>query len=172
MDWLTRIFGAEHMVSWWQECARAVLIFAFGLLLVRLLGRRTFAKWAAVDIVVAIVVGSNLSRALTGSAPLWGTLAASLLLMILNWTLARAAALWPAFSTAVEGDPIELVSAGVTHADRMRGHGVSRTDLNEALRNASVDSPDKAAKVTLEPSGRITVVKKTGQDQSGSQYSQ
>jgi len=49
---------------------------------------------------------------------------------------------------------------------------VSRTDLNEALRNASVDPPDKAAKVTLEPSGRITVVKKTGQDQSGSQYSQ
>jgi uncharacterized membrane protein YcaP (DUF421 family) len=170
MDWLQQVFGAEHMVNWWQECARAVLIFAFGLLLVRLLGRRTFAKWAAVDIVVAIVVGSNLSRALTGSAPLWGTLAASLLLMILNWTLARAAASWPTFSNVVEGDPVELVSAGVVRADTMRANGVSRTDLDEALRNASVDDPSMAAKVMLEPSGRITVVKKPGHDQSGAQY--
>ena len=170
MDWLQEVFGTEHMVNWWQECARAGLIFVFGLLLVRLLGRRTFAKWAAVDIVVAVVVGSNLSRALTGSAPLWGTLAASLLLMILNWTLARAAAYWPAFSTLIEGDPVELVSDGVTHGDRLRARGVSRTDLNEALRNASVDAPEKASKVTLEPSGRITVVKKPGQEQSGSQY--
>lgn len=170
MDWLTQVFGAEHMISWWQECARAVLIFVFGLLLVRLLGRRVFAKWAAVDIVVSIVVGSNLSRALTGSAPLWGTLAASLLLMILNWALARAAAFWPAFSTAIEGDPVELVSGGVTHFDRLRASGVSRTDLNEALRNASLDGPERASRVTLEPSGRITVVKNAGDERSGSQY--
>jgi uncharacterized membrane protein YcaP (DUF421 family) len=171
MDWLQQVFGTEHMVTWWQECARAVLIFAFGLLLVRLLGRRVFAKWGAVDIVVAIVVGSNLSRALTGSAPLWGTLAACVLLMALHWAFARAAALWPAFSSVVEGDPIELVNAGVTHADRLRANGVSRVDLDEALRNASLDAPGKAAKVTLEPSGRITVVKRAEHEQSGSQYS-
>jgi uncharacterized membrane protein YcaP (DUF421 family) len=170
MDWLTQVFGAEHMITWWQECARAVLIFGFGLLLVRLLGRRTFAKWAAVDIVVAIVVGSNLSRALTASAPLWGTLAASLLLMLLNWGMARAAACWPAFSTAVEGDPIELVTAGVAHSNRMRASGVSQTDLNEALRNASLEASDKALNVTLEPSGRITVVKRAEQEQSGAQH--
>ena len=170
MDWLTGVFGAEHMVTWWQECARAALIFLFGLLLVRLLGRRTFAKWAAVDIVVSIIVGSNLSRALTGSAPLWGTLAASLLLMVLNWTLARAAASWPAFSTAIEGDPVELVTDGVIRSERMRANAVSETDLNEALRNASVDSADKATRVTLEPSGRITVIKKRGEGNSGAQY--
>jgi len=55
------------------------VIFAFGLALVRLAGRRVFVRWAALDIVVAVVVGSNLSRALTGTAPLGGTLAASTL---------------------------------------------------------------------------------------------
>lgn len=170
MDWLTQVFGAEHMITWWQECDRAVLIFVFGLLLVRLLGRRTFAKWAAVDIVVAIIVGSNLSRALTGSAPLWGTLAACLLLMILNWVLAQAGARWDAFSSALEGDPVELVSDGVIHVDRLRASGVSKTDLNESLRNASLDSARKASKVTLEPSGRITVVKTAGEGGSGAQY--
>jgi uncharacterized membrane protein YcaP (DUF421 family) len=170
MDWLQQVFGAEHMVSWWQECARAALIFVFGLLLFRLIGRRVFAKWAALDIVVAIVVGSNLSRALTGSAPLWGTLAASVVLMLLHWVLAHAAAAWPAFSRLVEGDPIELVTGGEIRQGTMRANGVSRTDLNEALRNASVETPEKASKVTLEPSGRITVVKRAAQDSSGAQY--
>ena len=170
MDWLSQVFGVEHMVSWSQECARAALIFVFGLLLVRVFGRRVFAKWAAIDIVVAIVVGSNLSRALTGSAPLWGTLAACVLLMLLHWLFARGAAVWPAFSSVIEGNPVELVTGGIVHAETMRANGVSPTDLDEAVRNASLDTPEKALKITLEPSGRITVVKNSEQDQSGAQY--
>ncbi len=55
-----------------QECARAVLVLAYGLTLVRLSGRGAFGKWSALDIIVSIMVGSTLSRALTGSAPLPG----------------------------------------------------------------------------------------------------
>jgi uncharacterized membrane protein YcaP (DUF421 family) len=38
------------------------------LAIVRFVGRRVFGEWAALDIIVSIVVGSNLSRALTGSS--------------------------------------------------------------------------------------------------------
>ena len=71
---LDDVFGSTVGITWWQECARAALIFCYGLLLVRLAGRRIFATWSALDIVVAIVTGSTLSRALTGNAPLFGTL--------------------------------------------------------------------------------------------------
>ena len=70
MNWAAAIFGVDAHLSWAQECARAVLVFAYGLLLVRVAGRRIFGKWSALDIIVSIVVGSNLSRALTGSAEL------------------------------------------------------------------------------------------------------
>src|SRR4051794_9298062 len=89
---LIDIFGATSHITWLQECARGVLIFFYGLALVRLAGRRVFGKWAALDIVVSIIVGSNLSRALTGNAELWGTLAATTLLILLHWILAHAAA--------------------------------------------------------------------------------
>jgi uncharacterized membrane protein YcaP (DUF421 family) len=88
-----QIFGSGPPLSAAQECARAALVFAYGLLLVRVAGRRVFGKWSALDIIVSIVVGSNLSRALTGDAPLWGTLAATTLLMALHWVLAHASAL-------------------------------------------------------------------------------
>ncbi len=57
-----------------------MLIFAYGLVLVQLSGRRTFGKWSALDVIVSIMLDSSQSRALTGSAPLrqrrctWGLL--------------------------------------------------------------------------------------------------
>lgn len=99
----TYLFGPQGHPLWWQECARAALIFAYGLALVRIAGRRVFGKWSALDIIVSVIVGSNLSRALTGSAPLFGTLAATTLLMALHWVLAqgrRAPAGSPTWSRA------------------------------------------------------------------------
>ncbi len=54
---LDAIFGTSDHVSLAQECARAALIFFFGLALVRLSGRRVFAKWSALDIIVSITHG-------------------------------------------------------------------------------------------------------------------
>src|SRR5918911_1718831 len=98
VDWVATIFGETGHVSALQECARAGLIFVYGLAIVRLLGRRIFGKWAALDIIVSIVVGSNLSRALTGNASLFGTILANTILMVLHWVLAHLSALRPALS--------------------------------------------------------------------------
>src|SRR3954452_22284637 len=106
------VFGAQGQLLWWQECLRTLLIFAYGLALVRVAGRRVFGKWSALDIIVSIIVSSNLSRALTGSAALLGTIAATTLLMGLHWLLARAAARSPRLSRLVEGPAILLARDG------------------------------------------------------------
>ena len=84
MHVLETIFGRTHEVTVGQECARAALIFLFGLLCMRVSGRRCFGKWSVLDIVVSIVLGSSLSRALTGSAPLLGTMAACVVLLAMH----------------------------------------------------------------------------------------
>lgn len=151
------LFGRTHDLNGWQECARAALVFAYGLLLVRLSGRRTFGKWSALDIVVSIVLGSSLSRALTGSAPLIGTMAACAVLLLLHWAAAQVAARSPAVARLLEGTPIVIVRDGaVLHRPRLR-QSVSHADLDEALRQAGMTEPAEAAKVVLEPSGKLTV---------------
>lgn len=154
---LDDLFGATAGIVWWQECARAALIFAYGLIIVRLAGRRIFATWSALDIVVAIVTGSTLSRALTGNAPLFGTLAAVTVLVALHWVLARAAAQSPILSRLVEGSAIELAREGAV----IREHPstVSESNLREALRASGVESLAETRLVVLEPSGSISVLK-------------
>ncbi|OWK29423.1 DUF421 domain-containing protein [Sphingomonas dokdonensis] len=153
------MFGTGKDLSVAQECARAVLILFDGLLAVRIVGRRIFGKWSALDIVVSIVIGSNLSRALTGSAPLLGTLAATTLFLLLHWLLAHCAARFPAMSRLLEGRAITIYREGV-HRDARLRHSVSQADLDEALRQSGLTSVTDAREVTLEPSGKITVLKR------------
>lgn len=154
------VFGSGKDLSVAQECARAVLILAYGLLAVRIVGRRVFGEWSALDIVVSIVMGSNLSRALTGSAPLLGTLAATTVFLLLHWLLAYCAARFPAMSRLLEGRAITIYREGVhDHGARLR-HLVSEADLDAALRQSGLTSVTDARQVTLEPSGKINVLKR------------
>lgn len=154
-----RIFGATGHMTWWQECDRAILIFFYGLALVRLAGRRVFGKWAALDIIVSIMVGSSLSRALTGGAELFGTLLATTLLMALHWILSHAAARAPWLARIVEGHRVELFRGGSNQKASLVSHAISQADLDEALRQSGVEHVSDTRLVTLEPSGKITVVK-------------
>lgn len=155
---LLDVFGVTNHLEWWQEVPRAVVIFVFGLILLRLSGRRAFARWSALDIVVSIIVGSSLSRALTGSAPLGGTLLAMSLFAFMHWLLARSASRSAWLARLIEGGAVVLGESGTVSERQLRRHNISATDLQEALRKEGVPDPAKTRQITLEPSGNITVL--------------
>jgi uncharacterized membrane protein YcaP (DUF421 family) len=153
------VFGSGPSLTWWQECDRAVVVFIYGLLIVRLAGRRVFGKWAALDIIVSIMIGSSLSRIITGTAQLGGTLVATAVLMALHFLLAQAAARWPWASRVLEGAPVVLARDGqLLHRSRM-AQAVSQNDIAEALRESQMEDVGETRLVMLESSGKISVLK-------------
>jgi uncharacterized membrane protein YcaP (DUF421 family) len=155
---LLDVFGVTRQVQWYQELPRAFVVFFFGLILLRLSGRRAFARWSALDIIVSVIMGSSLARALTGSAPLGGTMLAMILLALLHWLLASLAARAPRFAHLVEGKAAVLGQSGAVSQPQLRAHNISAADLHEALRKEGVDEVAKTRQITLEPSGVITVL--------------
>ena len=155
---LLDIFGVTKQVEWWQELPRAVVIFVYGLLLLRISGRRTFARWSALDIIISVITGSCLGRALTGGAPLGGTMLAVLLLTALHWVLGRASAHSDRFARIVEGRPVVIGEAGALLKPAMLHYNISDTDCHEALRMRGVQDVAQTRRITLEPSGNITVI--------------
>jgi uncharacterized membrane protein YcaP (DUF421 family) len=156
------IFGVQNHISTAQEAARAVLIFAYGLALLRLSGPRMFGHWSALDIVISIMVGSALARAMTGSAPLVGTMVAAAVMAFLHVGLAHGVARDRRLARLFEGKAVMLIDHGrIDH--RMRMHSkISEADLREALREHGIDGEAKADNVKrmmLEPSGKLSVVK-------------
>ena len=156
------VFGVQNHLTVAQEGARAVLIFAYGLLLLRFSGRRTFGHWSALDITITIMVGSALARAMTGSAPLAGTMVAAAVMAVLHVGLGHWVAHNSSLAHLVEGEPVTLIDHG--HIDHLaRKHNmISEADLLEALRQQGVDGESHLSNVktvTLEPSGKLSVIK-------------
>jgi uncharacterized membrane protein YcaP (DUF421 family) len=143
-----------------QLCVRAAIVFAIGVAYIRIAGRRTFSRASPLDIMVAIVVGSNLSRIMTGKAPFWPALAATLLLVVLHRALAMAALRWNVLASLVKAGPTTLVRDGVADETAMRRHGVSHDDLLEGLRMEQAETIDQVRLATLEAGGKISVIRK------------
>lgn len=158
MGWITELIGETENVLWWQMCIRAVLILIFGLVLIRIFGRRAFGKQNPLDIVVAIVVGSNLSRALTGNAPFFSTLAATAALIAVFWLLEEAAARSHFISRVMKGEPVHLVRHRRFDRGAMKRWGVTDGDIEEAAREAGKPGLDSVDDAVLERSGKISTI--------------
>ncbi len=144
--------------SWWQTSLRALVVFGCGLLLVRIAGKRAFGKWAALDIVLAVIIGSNLSRTITGGAPFWPTIFATLAIVGLHAALSFGAVMWPDLGDWVKGRPARLIQNGKIDHRQLKRHGIGIRDLQQALRLAGSTDPHDVASAHLERNGEISVV--------------
>ncbi len=160
-DSLISLFGMKGHVTPAQECARAAIAFFWGFLLVRVAGRRIFGRWVALDIVVAIVIGSNLS-AITGNAPFAGTLLATSLMVAIHRVIAHLASRYPAWAFVAEGRPVHLVADGKLCRGTLLRHGVSGNDISEVLRQNGLERVEEVSDMSLEPSGKINVIRAKG----------
>lgn len=161
METLHALIGTEgEAISWWQMSLRATLIFFLGVLIVRFAATRAFGKWSALDIIFAVVVGSNLGRAMTGSAPFVATMAATLVLVILHGLLARASVRWSWLGAIMKGRSVVLVRDGVADRAKMERAGIGDGDLRTALRSAGHADLRDVRTVSLERNGDITIIER------------
>ncbi len=159
METLHAVIGYEDgTITWWQMSIRGVLVFAVGILAVRLASSRAFGKWTPLDIIFAVIVGSNLGRAMNGSAPFLPTVIASLLLVGLHALLARASARWSWLSFLLKGGRIQLVRDGQIDEAAMRRAGLGQGDLDMALRAQGHSDLSRVDCAYLERNGDMSVL--------------
>jgi uncharacterized membrane protein YcaP (DUF421 family) len=141
-----------------QLSVRAVILLMFGIFCIRISGRRTFSLRSPLDIIVATVVGSNLSRAMTGKAPFFAGLTATFVLVVLHRLLAWASLRSMFVARWVKFGPLPLVRDGIADTAVMRKEGISHEDLLEALRGEHIDDLATVRLANLEGGGKISVI--------------
>lgn len=146
-------------ILWWQMSVRAVLIFLFTVVLIRVGKTRAFGRNTGLDIVLAVIMGSILSRALTGNAPFFATLAAALAMVLVHMLLSAAAFHSHRFGSSIKGTERQLVRDGEILWDAMRKSRITEQDLLEAIRSEG-EEPDvsRLRSAYLERSGDISVI--------------
>lgn len=160
-DTFNLLFGiSDESLSWWQMSFRAVGVFFAALAIMRIGSHRIFGKNTAFDIVLGIIYGSILSRAITGNSPFFPTLAAALTLVMLHKLLAMIAfSKGSRFGNLIKGEPKELVKDGKLQWEVMRDSSVTENDIKEALRSCG-HKPDISTiyRACLERSGDISII--------------
>jgi uncharacterized membrane protein YcaP (DUF421 family) len=156
---LLDLSGESRGIDAGSMALRTVIVYVFTLAVVRLGSRRLLAKPSAFDFIVAIMVGSIMSRAINGDAPFVPTLVAGLILLLLHWAFAAAAVRAHWISVAVKGTRIPLIRDGEVLKKNMRRAQITDDDLGEALRlRIQHEDPSRVAAAYMERSGDISVI--------------
>ena len=142
-----------------QMALRTMIIYAVTLVLIRLASKRFLAEATAFDVIVGIMLGSVMSRAINGSAPLFPTLLAGVVFIGLHWSFAALAFHTNWFGSIVKGNPVLLIKDGKIQQQGVQETGLSSHDLEQALRlQAQATDPAKVKLAYLERNGSISVI--------------
>lgn len=152
-------------VTWLQSdnalpvAVRTIAVYVFALVVVRLGSKRFLSEASAFDVVVAIMLGSIMSRAISSPEQLWAMLLSGAVLIAAHSLLASLSYRLDWLGPLVKGRPTVLVRDGRVDRAAMRQTGVSEHDLEQAIRSqARRTDVSEIRLATLERDGAISVI--------------
>ena len=162
-DMIQSAIGADKpTIAWWQMGVRGLIVFFVGLGMMRIAGARTFTRGSPLETVVAVIIGSNLSRALAGTTPFWPMLGVSVLIVGLHGLLAHGTIRSKTLAFLVKRPPIPLARNGRLDLKAMATEGVDEGDVHASLREHGLTDLADVQLAMLERDGKISVVRRTG----------
>jgi uncharacterized membrane protein YcaP (DUF421 family) len=161
MELLEQLIGTGKDLTVSQMSIRAVLIFLFSLLLIRVAGKRSFGMKMPLDNVLTILLGAILSRAIVGASPFLPILCSAFVLTVLYRIFGGLAYYNKWIGKIVKGSSQILYKDQKLMEDNMKKSMITYHDLMEGVRiNSNVDSLDKVDTVYEERNGELSVIKK------------
>jgi uncharacterized membrane protein YcaP (DUF421 family) len=141
---------------------RAIVIFAFLLLLTRVVGRRELSSLEPFDLILLIVIGDLVQQGVTQSdhSVTGATLAAgtfAVLTVAVSYLSFRFARLRP----VIEGEPMILMQDGEPIERNLRRERITLGELAAAARQQGIASLDRVKWAVLETGGRISFITKS-----------
>jgi uncharacterized membrane protein YcaP (DUF421 family) len=150
---------AEEL-SVYQVCIRAFVVFLILVAYVRVGKKRFLGEATGFDAILVIVIGSLASRAISGTAPFFASLAATFTLIATHWVISYFAESSPTLSYLAKGHDTLLIREGRVDKAAMKDAHMSKDDLAEDLRQAGAKSRSDVKEARLERSGKLSVIKK------------
>lgn len=152
------LYDQGAYLNWWQMALRALIVYLTTLLIVRMGKKRLFGRNTAMDVVLGVILGSMMSRAINGATTLLPTAVAGLSLVFLHFLSGKAAIALDWFGPLVKGRDRQLVKDGKRMEEAMRRSSIGHRDLEEAARSTGKCDVTQIQDAWLERSGNISII--------------
>ena len=145
-------------LPWWEFIARAVVVYIFLLVILRITGKRQVGQLAPFDLVLLLVLSNALQNSMNGGDnTVTGGIISAVTLIGLNWLLGYATFRSKKIGRFVEGRPQVIVHNGIVYRDIMQSERLTQDELDAAIRLAGCASIHDVHFAILENNGQISV---------------
>ncbi|MGI8543732.1 MAG: DUF421 domain-containing protein [Aridibacter sp.] len=144
-----------------QMILRTIIVYGVALGLIRLGKRRFLGSYTSFDILMGFVIGSILSRTITGREDFFNTIIVIGTLMALHYVISYITYYSSNVSDVIKKNERQLVKDGELDRQAMQDSKLGDNDLLQALRQkGSVQKLEEVEAAFLERDGSITVIPK------------
>jgi uncharacterized membrane protein YcaP (DUF421 family) len=141
---------------------RAIAIFFFLYVLMRVIGRRELSTLEPFDLILLVILGDAVQQGLTqDDYSLTGSLLAVGTIAILQLSTSFLNFHVPRLRPILNGEPIVVVQDGKPIERNLQRERVTVEDLLSAARRQNIAKLDDVAWAVMETSGEITFIKKS-----------
>ena len=147
-----------QQLNLWQMGLRAAIIYLAALIMVRMAGDRRFiGKYAAFDVILSIIFGSTLSRAINGTSAFFETIFAGFVLVGMHWLFSAVSFHFPKFENKIKGRSQVIIKNGRLCRKTMQACHITEQDLASSLRlQFQIDKFEQVERACLERNGDIS----------------
>jgi uncharacterized membrane protein YcaP (DUF421 family) len=145
--------------SWWHFVVRAVIVYVFLIVILRITGKRQVGQLAPFDLVLLLVLSNAVQNAMNGGDnSLTGGLISATTLVALNWLVGWATYRSKRLEALIEGRPLVLIHDGQVHYDALNKVKMTIHELKAALRAEGCAREADVRFAIVENNGHVTVV--------------
>lgn len=138
---------------------RSLCVYLFMVIAIRLFGKNQLSQLNAGDVVLLLLISNAVQNAMVGpDTSLEGGIIAALVLFIANFVLKRLMFSNRSFETFMEDDPVILVKDGIVDENALNKVKITKSELEEAIREHGVASIEDVKLSILEVDGNISVI--------------
>jgi uncharacterized membrane protein YcaP (DUF421 family) len=148
-------------LPWWEFIARAAIVYAALMVMVRVSGKRTISQYTAFDLLVVMLLSESVSNSLSGDdQSITGGLILAATLVSFNLVLAIASSRSRRIEKITEGAPVLVGRDGQIFEDVLKRERVGIGELEKALRENDCEVSDLRF-AFLESDGTLSIQKKS-----------
>jgi uncharacterized membrane protein YcaP (DUF421 family) len=148
-------------VPWTEKVIRAVAVYGFLLVAIRVFGRRELGQLTAFDLIILLTLSNILQNAMIGNDnSLLGGMVGAVVLLAANYGVALAVFRSRRLERLVEGAPKVLIHDGRIQEAAMRGEKLTEQDLLSAVRREGLERVEDVRLAVSEPNGLISIIPK------------
>jgi len=146
-------------LQWWEFIVRAVMVYGFLILILRLSGKRQIGQLAPFDLVLLLVLSNALQNSMNGgdNSVLAGIISATTLVSLnafVGWLTYKS----KKFENFIEGQPRVLIHNGKIYPEALQHEKLTHHELMSAMRSSGCSCMEEVHSAILEPDGQISIV--------------